>query len=788
MGASRAGTRRLIGGQRMRGWRRALVAVAAFAGLVVAGMAPASASAATMSLGTASGTASGCAAPARGQIGCAGLLTPGSAAIPASEMNQATVSAAASPPPGLAPLSLRQAYGLSFSALTGGVGQTVAVVTEFGDSTAESDMATYRSQFSLPPCGSGCFSVVDENGGTNFPPAGPTGWTLATAQSLDIISAICPNCHILLVEAGVTNGGATTAGIDDLGAAENTAVSMGAKFVTNTWFTPEATFGTSEPTLDGEYFDHPGVAITAPDGNGAGFGTYYPAASPDVIAVGGTTLTQSTGSNRGWTESAWSGSGSGCSPYESKPSWQTDTSCSTRTLNDTAAVADPSASPVASYDTVSGGWVEGGGDDISSALIAAAFALAGTPASGSFPASYQYAHDGAGLVNDITSGSNGTCTAAYQCTAGSGYDGPTGVGTPASANGLGANAPNATLEGGPAAYYPGNGTLQLFGTGTANGTVWRDTLRTSGTWSGWINTNGTLKGLPLSAMNDPANGDLEVYGLNTSGHVVEDFSTDGSSWSGWQDLGGTFVGAPAAVYDPLDNSVDVWEVGTGANAAEDTWRPGVGWSGWKNKGGTLSTSGLAAVYDPQRATMHVFGVGNANGTVWGASYTPSGTFSGWSNMSGTMTGRLTADYNPFNQLLEVYGKTGSGFTQEAQSGNGGSTWSGWHNLQAQGPSISNPPFAVNNPNDSSVEVWAAGTLNGTAWDDSQTSGAGWAPWQNRNGGIASGLDPIFDPNDRNLRVFGVGGANGTVWGASLSPSGTWSGWGNMSGTLLTGDM
>jgi subtilase family serine protease len=108
-------------------------------------------------------------------------------------------AASSSLPAGLGPLSLRYAYGLEYSSLAGGVGQTVAVVTEYGDSTAESDMADYRSKYSLPACGSGCFSVVDENGGTNYPPAGPAGWTLADAQALDTISAICPNCHILLV-------------------------------------------------------------------------------------------------------------------------------------------------------------------------------------------------------------------------------------------------------------------------------------------------------------------------------------------------------------------------------------------------------------------------------------------------------------------------------------------------------------------------------------------------------------------------------------------------------------
>jgi hypothetical protein len=750
--------------------------VAAFAGLVLAAVAPAPASAA--------GQPPGCAAPTPGQISCAGLVTPGSTA--ASGVRPAT--SAASLPTGLGPLSLRHAYGLEFSAMTGGIGQTVAVVTEYGDSTAESDMAAYRSEYSIPACGSGCFSVVDESGGTNYPPAGPAGWTLATAQSLDTISAVCPNCHILLVEAGVTSNGATTAGIDDLGKAENTAVSLGAKFVTNTWFTPEATFGTSEPAYDSEYFDHPGVAITAPDGNGAGYGTYYPAASPDVIAVGGTTLTQKTSTARGWTETAWAGTGSGCSPYEAKPSWQADTACSTRTLNDVAAVADPSASPVAAYDTASGGWVEGGGNDISAALIAAAFALAGTPLPGSFPASYLYDHQAAGLVNDITSGGDGTCTSAYLCTAGAGYDGPGGVGTPASATALGGSAPDASLTGGPAVADPQNGSLNVFGVGTANGTVWRDSWTRSGGWSGWTNMNGTLQGIPLSALYDPASGNLEVFGLNSGGDVVEDYSGNGTTWSGWTSLGGTFGGSPSAVYDPLNDSTDVWEVATTGTAFEDSWKAGTGWSGWKNKGGTFSQSGLDGVYDPVHATMQVYGVGAKNGTVFGGHYTPSGTFSGWANISGTITGRLSAVYDPGARNVDVFGETLSGYTQETQSSDGGSSWSGWHYLNAQGPAIGHPPFAAYNPLDNSLDVWAVGTANGTGFDDSWTPGGGWTAWQNRNGGLGSGLDPVFDPNSGDLRVFGVGNANGTVWGAALTPAGAFSAWVNINGTLLTGDI
>ena len=762
---------------------RAGWAVAALAGLVLAGMAPVSAAVAA--------TPAGCAAPAAGQASCSAMVTPGSTAMPESDLQ-----AAGTLPSGLGPLDLRRAYGLESSSLTGGVGQTVAVVTDYGDPTAEADMATYRSEYSLPACGSGCFSVVDENGGTNYPPAGPAGWTLATADSLDMISAVCPNCHILLVEAGATSNGATTAGITDEGTAENTAVSMGAKFITNTYGSPEASFGASELTYDTDYFNHPGVAITAPDGSGGGYGTWYPAASPDVIAVGGTTLTKNSSTARGFTETAFSGTGSGCSSYEPQPSWQADlnTGCPTRMLNDVSAVADP-ASEVEAYDTTGGGWQEGGGGDIASAIVAAAFALAGTPAAGSYPASYLYGHDGAGLVNDITSGSNGSCGSTSNgdpsplCNAGTGYDGPSGVGSIASATALGATAPDDSLTGGPAVADPENGSLDVFGVGNANGTVWGDSWTKSGGWSGWANMGGTLKGLQLSSVYNPASGNLEVYGLRSDGDVVEDYTANGTTWSGWKSLGGTFGGPPSAVYDPLDNSLDVWEVGTTGTAFENSWRAASGWSGWKNESGTFSQGGLDAVYDPIHQDIQVYGTGNANGTVWGGTYTPAGGFSGWSNMSGNLTGQLSAVYDPLSRNMEVYGQDTAGFTEESYSSNGGSTWTAWHELPTAGPPLPYPPNAVYDPATSALEVWAAGASSGTSFDDSWTPGGGWTDWQNHSGVLGSGLYPVYDPNAGELRIFGVGqGASGTVWGAALAPSGSFTAWGNMSGGLQTGDM
>jgi hypothetical protein len=323
---------------------------------------------------------------------------------------------------GYGPNSLQSAYVLPSS--TAGSGQTVAVVDAFNDPDAASDLATYRSSWGLPACGTGCFSVVNENGATSPLPAsaGTTGWDVEESLDIDMVSAACPLCHIILVEA-------SSASTADLGKGVNAAVTLGAKFVSNSYGGPESTGDNSSDT---SFYNHPGVAVTASAGDD-GFGVSYPAASSDVVAVGGTNLTTSTNA-RGWTEKVWGssaggeGTGSGCAVDSSKPTFQTDTGCAKRTDNDVSADADPNTG-LAVYDTFSeGGWLEVGGTSASSPFIAGVFALGGTPAAGSHPASDIYAHTG--NLFDVTTGANGSCSPAYLCTGEVGYDGPTGWGTP----------------------------------------------------------------------------------------------------------------------------------------------------------------------------------------------------------------------------------------------------------------------------------------------------------------------------------------------------------------------
>jgi subtilase family serine protease len=328
--------------------------------------------------------------------------------------------AAQAAPPGYGPADLQSAYKLPSA--TAGAGQTVAIVDAMDDPNAEADLAVYRSRFGLPPCttANGCFHKVNQNGDPSPLPASDVGWAGEISLDLDMVSAICPNCNILLIEANQPDGSLFTA--------INTAVAMGAKFISNSWGGQEFS---NETAFDAYYLDWPGVAITASSGDD-GFGVTYPASSRYVTAVGGTSLMRSADS-RGFTESAWQGAGSGCSTYVSKPSWQKDTGCGRRTVADVSAVANPNTG-VAVYDTFGeGGWLIFGGTSVASPIIASTYALAGTPTAGTVPASYLYAHPDS--LFDVTNGPNGLCDPVYLCSGVSGYDGPTGLGTP---NGLAA--------------------------------------------------------------------------------------------------------------------------------------------------------------------------------------------------------------------------------------------------------------------------------------------------------------------------------------------------------------
>jgi hypothetical protein len=306
---------------------------------------------------------------------------------------------------GFGPSDIQSAYQLP---VAGGKGRIVALIGGGGYANAESDLAVYRQMYNLPACSTanGCFEKVDQHGGTSYPPDNPD-WDAETALDLDMASAACPDCSLLLVLADSSN-------LDDLGAAVDQAAKMGAFAISNSYGFDEDSSVTSAEA----HYTHPGILITASTGDN-GTGPHYPATGAGVLAVGGTSLSHG-GGGRGWTETAWSGGGSACSGFIAKPFWQNDTGgCTMRVEADVSAVADPMTG-VAVYE---GRWGVMGGTSVATPLVAGAFALLGVS-----DLSYPWKHPES--FNDVTSGSNGSCSMDYVCNAGKGYDGPTGWGTP----------------------------------------------------------------------------------------------------------------------------------------------------------------------------------------------------------------------------------------------------------------------------------------------------------------------------------------------------------------------
>lgn len=320
------------------------------------------------------------------------------------------------PKSGYGPADIASAYELDTSL---GSGQTVAIVDAFDNPKVESDLAAYRRAWGLSPCTSsnGCFHKVNQRGGSTPPFADP-GWGVEIGLDVQAVSAACPRCNILLVEADDPS-------LIDIGKSVNTAVRLGADIVSNSYGADEfnGVLG-----LAAMYYTHPRVAQVASSGD-FGFGpAQFPAVWDKVIGAGGTSLTKtSTGD---WHERAWFGAGSGCSAWVDKPAWQHGDHCQMRTVADVSAVADPDPG-LAVYDTFGlgpdNGWIQVGGTSLSSPLLAGMIGLAGN-ADRLDKAGWIYWHRSG--LHDVVGGSNGYCGGDYLCNARKGYDAPTGLGSP----------------------------------------------------------------------------------------------------------------------------------------------------------------------------------------------------------------------------------------------------------------------------------------------------------------------------------------------------------------------
>ncbi len=354
-------------------------------------------------------------------------------------------------PTGLPPCDVARVYdlGLWRTTLCGGgtgdvntlgAGQTIAIVDAYHDPNAYKDLSTFSSQYGLPvltQCStptqtSACFAQVYSR---SKPPRTNSGWALEESLDIEWAHALAPGAKILLVEA-------YSASLSDLLDAVSLANSLGATVVSMSWggneFSGEATYES--------YFSHAGTFYTASSGDN-GTGTEFPAALSNVIAVGGTTLKGCSGTScAGFTsETAWSGSGGGSSAYESIPAYQKSYSGPVfgaasisaltggfRGIPDVSFDADPSTG-VSVYDSTSyqgqSGWFTLGGTSVGApswaGVLATGQAAGKTALQGD---SAIYAEGYTSNLRDITAGTNGSCGTG--CSAGTGYDLVTGLGSP----------------------------------------------------------------------------------------------------------------------------------------------------------------------------------------------------------------------------------------------------------------------------------------------------------------------------------------------------------------------
>ena len=605
------------------------------------------------------------------------------AAAPAGGMSSAPAAA----PGAGTPAYLQQAYDLTYLSQTAGGTDTVAVVDAGDDPNAQLDLATYRSTYGLPACttANGCFSKVNQNGTTSpLPTAAGSDWEAEISLDLDAVSALCPNCHVLLVEANSSS-------LADLDAGIAAAISLGASQVSNSWA------GTASAPVGVSSFS--GAAIIAATGDhgytGAGVDN-YPAAFPGVTAAGGTTLSGAAGgtSARGYTESAWSlnssgvnwGGGSGCDTGEPKPAYQTDTGCTGRAYGDVSADANPDTG-LRIYDSGNGGWFVAGGTSLATPLIAAFEALTGVNGT-----SAQWAYADSALLNDPVTGSTGSCAAAiaYICNAGTGYDGPTGIGSIS-----GAVVNGAPGIGGPA---NGDGTInsyaQTVGSTTASltGGVYPNGLDTTCYWQYGTTlaygqqTAAVHVGSGRAPVAAPASlsgltpGATYHYRLVASNSDGTDYGYDYTlTTSTVSNVAPVNTAAPAISGQALQGQILTVSTGTWSptpNAYAYQWQRSTdGGTTWSSIAGATAATYTVASGD-LGARLGVFvSATNSYGTSTAQTAATAAVGSGAPAVTTGPTANGHADQGQILSALSTWTPSGTSYTYQWQgSSDGGSTW------------------------------------------------------------------------------------------------------------------
>jgi len=327
-------------------------------------------------------------------------------------------------PVGYGPSQIHSAYSLPTT--TAG-NNTIAVVDAGSLPDIANDIATYDSTFGLgnfPECTSAkqfdCWAELNQNGKPQPLPAPVAGWPLEESLDVEMAHATCQNCRVVLMAANSEND-------PDLATAVDSAARLHANEISNSY----GDYGYDCTQSEDPGYNHPHIAITVSAGD-SGHALSCPAVLSSVVSVGGTSLFL-TNSGQYSSESVWSGTGGGCSTANQAPPWQKSATnwstigCGTgRGMNDVSADSNPSTG-VAVYDQYDyNGWVQVGGTSVASPMLAGVYALAGNAATVAYPSKLAYENPSA--FHDVTAGSNGSC--GVQCNALTGYDLPTGIGSP----------------------------------------------------------------------------------------------------------------------------------------------------------------------------------------------------------------------------------------------------------------------------------------------------------------------------------------------------------------------